>query len=418
MTLALLLVAGCSSAPAVVPRRPDVTPAVAASAEVPRTPPPPAAVQKSAAVEKLTPERALARLFTASAVEADWMAPSFAAAVPSTKVTSIVKDVVSELGPFERVAPATGGYEVLLARGKVPAKITLDADGRIRSLWFSPAEAKARPLTAIDADLAALPGKVAYVVMTDGAVLASRDADLPLAVGSAFKLAILEGLRQKIEAKKARWSDVVKLEGKHKSLPSGSLHTWPEKAPLTLHTAASLMVSVSDNTATDLLLDYVGRDVVEKLAPGNAPFLSTREAFVLKAKANATLQARWRAADAGARRAMLPELASKPLDRDTELEEAQSVDIEWKLSPRQLCTLLAKTKVLDVTKINPGVASPKDWDVVAFKGGSEPGVLNLSTWVEKAGKAHCVVTTWNDAAKAVDDPQLIALHGALLRALR
>jgi hypothetical protein len=47
------------------------------------------------------------------------------------------------------------------------------------------------------------------------------------------------------------------------------------------------MISVSDNTAADALLSIAGRENVEKFAPRNRPFLSTREAFILKAVPNA-----------------------------------------------------------------------------------------------------------------------------------
>lgn len=47
-----------------------------------------------------------------------------------------------------------------------------------------------------------------------------------------------------------------------KSLPGGILQNWPKGAPLTLHTLAGLMISQSDNTAADTLLEILGRDVV------------------------------------------------------------------------------------------------------------------------------------------------------------
>lgn len=366
-----------------------------------------------------TPESALARLFTEKRVDGEWFARSFANAVPPSKVQSIVDDIKSELGAFSGVEKSGEGWSILFAKGKVPAKIGLDGEGRIASLWFSPSELS-KPLTMpeIEREIAALPGKVSYLVMTDGAKVSARDAETPMAVGSAFKLAILDALREKIDAKKAKWTDVIRLEDKHKSLPSGSLHTWPSQSPITLHSAAALMISVSDNTATDLLLDYVGRENAEKRAPGNSPFMSTRDAFALKAKANGALQARWRAGDAAAKKAMLPELAAVKLDADTKLEDSPSVDVEWMFSAKQLCELLSKNKSLDVTRINPGVAKKKDWDVVAYKGGSEPGVLNLSSWVEKAGKKHCVVTTWNDPKKDVDSGKLFSIHASLLATLR
>ena len=58
----------------------------------------------------------------------------------------------------------------------------------------------------------------------------------------------------------------------------------------TLREFAEKMISVSDNTATDHLLAFVGRQAVEETvkASGNAaaarnvPFLSTRDVFALK----------------------------------------------------------------------------------------------------------------------------------------
>lgn len=47
--------------------------------------------------------------------------------------------------------------------------------------------------------------------------------------------------------------------------------------------------------------------------------------------------------------------------------------------------------------INPGLADPEDWTSVAYKGGSDQGVLNFSTrLVSRDGKVHCVVASWND----------------------
>ncbi|MFL9455456.1 serine hydrolase [Tolypothrix bouteillei VB521301_2] len=48
------------------------------------------------------------------------------------------------------------------------------------------------------------------------------------------------------------WKDVVQLQPSEKSLPSGMLHTWPDGSYLTVQTLASLMISLSDNTATDI----------------------------------------------------------------------------------------------------------------------------------------------------------------------
>ncbi len=364
-----------------------------------------------------TPEEAVARLFTTTNVDAAWFTESFVEHVSTQKVEAIVAATKKDLGAFSRIERHGDGLHAILAKGRVPLKVALDGQGRIASLWFSPPELTEAPsLEETAAALRALPGKVSFLVLTNGKDVVAHDADAPMAVGSAFKLAILDALRAKIEARKAQWTDVVRLEARNKSLPSGELHRWPDQAPLTLHTAAALMISQSDNTATDVLLEYVGRAAVEKLAPTSVPFLSTRDAFVLKGQSHRALLARWRAGDAAARRAMLPELAKTALDEDFGAEP--TIDVEWMFSARKLCELLARTKSLDVTRINPGLASKKDWDVVAYKGGSEPGVLELTTWVEKGDAKHCVVTTWNDATKEVDGAKLSSLHTALLASLR
>jgi len=411
----LLMLSACAdtSSSALPPSPPKCPPPLPTEAAPKET------AAKEGAAKVTTPESALARLFTEKRIDGDWFTRSFTNKVPVSKVEAIVTDIKSELGAYASVERAGEAFSIVFAKGKVPAKVTIDGDGRIVHLWFSPSEpTKPRTIAETETELAALPGTVSYLVLTDGAIVAQREAETPLAVGSAFKLAILDALRTKIEAKKAKWSDVVVLDAKHKSLPTGTLQSWPDRAPITLHSAASMMISVSDNTATDLLLDYVGRGAAEKNAPGNSPFMSTREAFVLKAKANAPLLARWRAADVNARRAMLPELAAAKLDDETKIEETPSVDVEWMLSAKQLCALLERNKSLDVTRINPGLAKKKDWDLAAYKGGSEAGVMNLSSWVERGGKKHCVVTTWNDPKKDVEQSKLISLHTSLLAALR
>src|SRR5262249_16388416 len=144
---------------------------------------------------------------------------------------------------------------------------------------------KAHTLSETIAALRALPGKVSVLVTTDGKTDAELEPDAELAVASAFKLAVLAALREEIDAKKLAWAQVVSLKPEHKSLPGpeGLLQKWPDGAPLTLHTLATLMISRSDNTAADVLINVVGHAPLERLSPGNAPFLTTREAFVLKA---------------------------------------------------------------------------------------------------------------------------------------
>src|SRR6185436_20311127 len=120
------------------------------------------------------------------------------------------------------------------------------------------------------------------------AMLASLEPEQPLAIGSAFKLFILAELNRQIGAGQRHWSDVVALD--RRSIPSGTLQTWPPGSPVTLHTLAALMISVSDNSAADMLLHLLGRENVERMmgtlgvssAARNRPLISTVEMGAIK----------------------------------------------------------------------------------------------------------------------------------------
>jgi hypothetical protein len=74
-----------------------------------------------------------------------------------------------------------------------------------------------------------------------------------------------------------------------------------------------------------------------------------------------------------------------------------------------------------ILAINPGLASPLtgSLDYVGYKGGSEPGVLNL-TWLvrNRAGTWHVVTGSWNNPAAPVQEAQLIGLLSRAIQLVR
>jgi hypothetical protein len=54
---------------------------------------------------------------------------------------------------------------------------------------------------------------------------------------------------------------------------------------------------------------------------------------------------------------------------------------------------------------NPGIAfDKKTWPYVAFKGGSEPGVLSLTWLLERSdGRSFVLSIVLNDSARAIDE---------------
>jgi len=373
---------------------------------------------------QLSPSMALERLFTAPAVEREWFTDSFLNQIP-VPPEQIIRDIQGQLGAFQVVQAEGDRYRLLFEWGSLQAAIALNPQGQITGLLFQNLQTNGISVSEAIAQLQALPGQVNLLVLetsTETPVeLAALNADQPLAVGSTFKLAVLAALRQEIEAGQRNWGDVVALEAADRSLPSGILQTWFDGALLTVESLATLMISQSDNTATDRLIRLVGREAIEPLAPRNQPFLTTREAFVLKAPQNATLLQQYREGTAAQRRQLLADIAQTPLPAVTDIpDQPTTLDVEWVFTPRELCALMGQVSALPLMQVNPGggLVNPDDWAQVAFKGGSEAGVLNLTTeLVSKDGKRYCVSATWNNPDAPLDEGRFFTLYSGLMAGL-
>ena len=366
----------------------------------------------------LSPSQAIERLFNSNSLQYEWFAPSFLQQISLPQIERIVKNIQQTLGSYQQVQAVGENYQVFFEEGRVPTRIALNEQGQITLLFFAPPEAKAISITEVVEKLEALPGEVSFLVMKGNSTLAELNADKPLAVGSAFKLAVIETLRQQIYTDKRNWSDVVKLQPSWKSLPSGILQTWPDDTPLTLQTLATLMISLSDNTATDALIDILGRETIEPLTERNRPFLTTRELFTLKNPQNKALLQRYREGDIEQKRQILAETQSAPLPNVTLFEgNPIATDVEWFFTSRELCKLMEAVADLPIMSVNPGVANPDNWQSVAFKGGSEPGVLNLTTWLTATdGTNYCLVVTQNDK-NPINEVSLITLYESAIAGL-
>lgn len=353
-------------------------------------------------------------LFTQK-IESRWFAPSFLKQVPAAQVAAIVRRLAGQLGAFEGVRPEGAGYAAVFAKGEVPVRITLDAQGRIAGLFFGPPRPRLASLAEAEKRMAALAGKKSLLVLKGDEVLAALDPDARLAVGSAFKLSVLAALLDRVEAGELRWETTVPLKDAWKSLPTGALADWPEGTPLTLADLAGRMIAESDNTATDHPIQRLGRERVEPYAYGNVPLLSTRAAFVIKADPD--LARRWREAAPTERRKLIAQAESRPLPTLQRLFAAPPApEVEWFYSVRELCELAQRAAATPLAGINPGLARREAWKRVVYKGGSEPGVLNLTTWLEDdAGTRYCVAATWN--AEELDENALFGLYGAVLELL-
>lgn len=377
-------------------------------------------VSLAAAAQSATPIEMFDRLFTQGPAQAEWFSQEILSQVPLALFDNIVAEYTAVLGNYVGAEGTTPFFRLAFERGFVDAQMVLNAAGQIAGIWFGPPQPVVSGLDEALAGFADLPGRVSVIVASNAGVLASINPDEPLAVGSAFKLAIAAALKDQVALGLRSWDEVVPLEAQDISLPSGILQDWPVGTPLTVQSLATLMISVSDNTATDALLRLVGRKTVEQYAPRNKPFLSTREAFVLKLADDTTLLDAWRSGDEASRRALLADLARQPLPSVEAFGVMPTaIDVEWFFTVGELANLMAYVADLPFMSVNPGLANPADWQYVAFKGGSEPGVLNLTTLVvARDNTPYIISATWNNSEQPLDETRFFSLYSGLLAAIK
>jgi beta-lactamase class A len=127
--------------------------------------------------------------------------------------------------------------------------------------------AHAQEDAALDAQLKALAakheGKVALFAQNlKTGQTASLDADEPVKTASTIKMGILLEAAEQIRAGKATLSEKLVLEHANQVEGSGVLGQFDTPVALTLKDVLTLMVILSDNTATNLAIDRLGLEPI------------------------------------------------------------------------------------------------------------------------------------------------------------
>ena len=381
----------------------------------------------------------------------DLLATSFTAQVKPGQLRAIGMQYFAQCGAVVEVQPTSvkgehsGTFDLITSKGMVvPLTLALSETPphEVVGLLFGLPSPMLKSLDEAVAAMRALGGQVSFGVWSLGegppTPVATLDPDRSLAIGSAFKLHVLGALIEQVKAGQRSIADVVPLLPQYKSLPSGQMQEWPDGSPVTLATAANLMISVSDNTATDLLIATLGRERVEAAmgAMGVAdparttPFLTTAEMFLLKFVGDGARAREYAPLDAAGRRTFLAKSPLVgPINSDalnaSALAHPMLVDsIEWFASASDLARTVdwirvqtesdaasALMQLRNALAINRGLSiSPKQFRWVGFKGGSEPGAINMTYLLQSAdGTWYALAATWNDPARALDESAFAAL---------
>lgn len=360
-----------------------------------------------------------------AADEAATFAPVMLQAAPAEQLAAIRTQLIEASGAYQSIAVADrttrgrGTATAKFERATVTLRVSTDPQtGRVDGLFLTDTVAKSGSLPSIESEFAALPGRAGFTIARVGAddgltPLGGHAADEPLALGSAFKLAVLKRLADQITAGHLRWNTVVPLGAP--SIPSGITQDWPAGTPITLQSLATLMISISDNTATDTLVRLLGQESLNGVLGQSGPMLTTIEATALKMPGNADLLERWRSGNGTVRSALLREaderLTRSSVDLGAFGEKPLAIDTaEWFASPVTVATLLSELAqagpvVRSILSVAPGFNGDRGGRVtyVGYKGGSEPGVISLNWLVEdKAGRRFVLAASWMNPKAPVD----------------
>lgn len=320
------------------------------------------------------------------------------------------------------------------ARSRIVAD--LDDRGRFAALTIQPTDTPKLddpPETVAGAfdELAAigtLRALTAEVVGDRCVRIEATNPEGPSPVGSVFKLYVLAALGEAVDAGEVAWDEEIVIQERLKSVPSGTLQNREAGETVTVRAAAELMISISDNTATDHLIDFLRRQRVETVMGKygnttpelNTPLLDTREFTALKIGPASGLRIQWLGGNEEERRAILDQISEiTPADlpvRDWD-DPIDPHLLEWFASPDDLCTLAVRLielaesvpEIARILEINPGVPpEPGVWENVWFKGGSEPGLT--ATWFVTRSDGRTFVT----AGSVVDPESVIDTERAIL----
>lgn len=259
----------------------------------------------------------------------------------------------------------------------------------------------------------------------------SRDADESAPIGSIIKLYVLAAVSEAVDAGTLDWSDDIVITESLKSVPTGVLQNEEAGEVFTIREMAEAMIAISDNTATDHLIEALGRDAVEDVLgtagmeePAlNVPLLNTLELVALKIGPAAGLADQWVASDEEGRREILDQI-SDLTPADLPLAEfdhpIRPDEIGWFASPSDLCRVMVRLvdsgrPVTDILALNPGVPDRGElFETVWFKGGSEPGLVAMSWLTELVdGRRFFLAGSVVDSQQELDQLEATLLLAAM-----
>lgn len=272
--------------------------------------------------------------------------------------------------------------------------------------------------------------------------IVNRNATQLWATASVFKIWILAAAAEAWRLGNIELDQVITLVSSELAL-GGSINSEPLGTQFSLLEIATLMLGISDNTATDLLHETIGRDLINQVVNGLnlissealTPLLSINEQFHLFFSFNLSQALSYVNGTEGFQEDFLT-TEIEPLGPVTAFpfnNDSIFVSGSWRASPMDVCKTYAhlqnlpegsdQLKLVDVA-LGAGIALPNvrnEWDRVWYKGGSlTSGVSGLHVlthaWLlqNQGENPYVVVAMTNDSLGGIDIFRVQSIAGRLL----
>ena len=370
---------------------------------------------------------------------------SFLNSVSPAKINAVLAKLPATAGSLIRLVagnPSSLIAVVSFGTEMLNVSLSVDESGLIEGLRLAPF-ASVSSWPQIDQTLAALAPKVSFLAarVSKGSCQPVHQlaSSTPRPLASEFKLFVLGALANQVATGRVGWNQLLTVENRLKSsgnpVGSGSLQFSPVGTKVSVQESATKMISISDNTAADMLINLVGRSAVQtevrhwsNISELDVPFLTTREMLLLHYVNYPTLASGYLNRTPSERETFLESSVDRlSLSEIHESTEPRDIDkIEWFGSPDDICRTFVGLQQLSLQpKLSP-IASiftvntgdlgldPSQWPTVWFKGGSEPGVLTLGYMARNSrGQTFVVSAMLSNTTAALAPSASVALLEAV-----
>ncbi|MDI9915269.1 serine hydrolase [Rhodococcus sp. IEGM 1379] len=320
--------------------------------------------------------------------------------------------------------------------GHLDMNVVVDGNGLIAGMAITPTPEPHVPAASWQELATAVKALPAPTNLTVIEVTGGKNAEVfsvgdtsPQPTGSTIKLYVLGAVATAVKNGTLSWDQKLTITDDLKSMPGGTMQDLPSGTEVTVRETAGKMISISDNTATDMLIAALGHEQVEStfVAMGmadpsrNIPLKPTRALFQLGCGGEGAQRISWRDGTPDERRVILAALSTGLVDIPPTAftSPAWPFYIDWFATPADLRAALVSLQemakpesgapIRDILAEDPALSdeSAKWFTYGGFKGGSSIGVLAGTWYLEHDDRAWVVtMQTHGEDAALVADPKL------------